>query len=102
MELAQAILHPEEDDSYPKGIRDSAARRAIYDYLDHDTALAISIDHAIRISATPDWHANFQRSQKIRVAIYKTLKDAAVEDAKANELTEGIFDLAKRHDEYER
>lgn len=102
VELAQAILHPEEDDSYPKGIRDSAARRAIYDYLDHDTALAISIDQAIRISATPDWHANFQRSQKIRVAIYKTLKDAAVEDEKANELTEGIFDIAKRHDEYER
>ena len=102
VELAQAILHPEEDDTYPKGIRESAARRAIYDYLEYDFDLTIGVDKVIRITIAPDWHTNFQRAQKVRVAIYKTLIQAAIEEASANEKTEGIFDIAKRQEEYDR
>ncbi len=102
VELAQAILHPEEDDAYPEGIRNSAARRAIYDYLECNYELTIGVDGAIRISVAPDWHTHFQRAQKVRVAIYKTLIEAAVEEARANEQTEGIFDIAKRQEEYDR
>ena len=102
VELAQAILHPEEDDTYPEGIRESAARRAIYDYLEYDFDLTIGLDKVIRITVAPDWHTNFQRAQKVRVAIYKTLIQAAIEEALANEKTEGIFDIAKRQEEYDR
>lgn len=102
VELAQAILHPEEDDTYPEGIRDSAARRAIYDYLECNYALTISVDGAIRISVSPDWHVNYQRAQKVRIAIYKALLDASVEKAKAEEQRNGIFDIAERQEEYDR
>ena len=102
VELAQAILHPEEDDTYPEGIRDSAARRAIYDYLECNYELTISVDGAIRISVSPDWHTNHQRTQKVCIAIYKTLIDASVEKAKAEEQRDGIFDIAKRQEEYDR
>lgn len=100
VELAQAIRHPEEDDTYPEGIRESAARRAIYDYLEYDFELTIGVDKAILISVSPDWHTHFQRAQKVRLAIYNTLISAAVMEA--NEQTEGIFDIAKRQEEYDR
>lgn len=102
VELAQAILHPEEDDTYPEGIRDSAARRAIYDYLECNYELTIGVDGAIRISVSPDWHTNHQRTQKVRIAIYKTLSDASVKKAKVEEQRDGIFDIAKRQEEYDR
>lgn len=102
VELAQAILHPEEDDTYPEGIRESAARRAIYDYLEYDFELTIGVDKAILISVTPDWRTHFQRGQKVRLSIYNTLISAAIAEAKANEQTEDIFDIAKRQEEYDR
>lgn len=102
VELAQAILHPEDDETYPEEIRDSAARRALYDYLDCSCALTIGVDSAIRISVSPDWHTNHQRAQKVRIAIYKALIDAAVDKAKAEEKRDGIFDIAKRQEEYDR
>jgi len=102
VELAKAILHPEDDDTYPEGIRDSAARRAIYDYLESNVELTISVDGAIRITVTPDWHTDYRRGQKVRMAIYKTLLDATIEQKKAEEQRDGIFDIAKRQEEYDR
>ena len=83
-------------------IRDSAARRALYDYLNCDTDLALGVDNAIRISVSPDWHTNHQRAQKVRIAIYKALIDATVDKAKAAEQRDGLFDIAKRQEEYDR
>ena len=102
VELAKAILHPEEDNAYPAGIRDSAARRAIYDYLGNNVDLTISVDGAIRFSVTPDWHTDFRRGQKVKIAILKTLLDAAIEQEKAEEQRDGIYDIAKRQEEYDR
>lgn len=92
----------DEHDTYPEGIRDSAARRAIYDYLECNYELTIGVDGAIRISVSPDWHTNHQRTQKVRIAIYKTLSDASVKKAKVEEQRDGIFDIAKRQEEYDR
>ena len=47
VELAEAILHPETNGSYPDKIKDSAARRALYDYLGENVELAIDVDDAI-------------------------------------------------------
>lgn len=102
VELAQAILHPEEDESYPEGIRNSAARRAIYDYLEYDVELTIGVDHAIRVSIRPRWQEHFQRSQAVRLAIYNKLIAASRTEEKATEQTEGIFDIAKRQAEYDQ
>ena len=102
VELAKAILHPEEDDSYPEGIRESAARRAIYDYLEYDYELTIGVDHAIRVSVRPRWQENFQRSQAVRLAIYNKLIAAMRTEEKATEQTEDIYDIAKRQAEYDK
>jgi type I restriction enzyme R subunit len=102
VELAKAILHPEDDNTYPERIRESAARRAIYDYLECNVDLTISVDDAIRITVTPDWHTDFRRGQKVRMAIYKTLLEASVEQKKAEDQRDGIFDIAKRQEEYDR
>ncbi len=102
VELAKAILHPEDDNTYPERIRESAARRAIYDYLECNVDLTISVDDAIRITVTPDWHTDFRRGQKVRMAIYKTLLEASVDPKKAENQRDGIFDIAKRQEEYDR
>lgn len=100
VELAKAILHPETNDSYPDSIRDSAAKRALFDYFYEDENLAIVIDHAIRSSIQPDWKRNFQKQQKIRLAIYKTLlqNDYSEEDAQVK--TVEIYAVAERQEEY--
>ena len=102
VELAKAVLHPENDVAYPEGIRDSAARRAIYDYLESAAELAISVDGAVRATVTPDWHTNSQRSRKVKNAIYNVLKDAGIEQEKAQEQVDGIFNIAMRQEEYDR
>lgn len=102
VELAKSILHPEEEDIYPEGIRDSAARRAIYDYLEYEVDLTISVDGAIRATVTPDWHTDFRRGQTVRMAIYKTLLDAAIEQKKAEKQRDDIYDIATRQEEYDR
>lgn len=102
VELAKSILHPEEDESYPDGIKDSSARRAIYDYLDCDYELTIGVDHAIRISIRPNWHENFQKQQAVRLAIYKRLLEASRREEAAAEQTNDIYDIATRQEEYDR
>lgn len=102
VELARAILHPEEDNTYPEGIRDSAARRAIYDYLDSNVELTIGVDYVIRITIAPGWKEHFQRQQKIRAAIYNKLIQASIAAPEAAEKTEGVYDIAKRQEEYDK
>ena len=101
VELARALLHPEEDSAYPEEIRDSAAKRAIYDYLENDLALTMGIDHAIRISIRPRWHEHFQRQQAVRLAIYNRLIQASHTEETASRETEDIFDIAKRQEDYD-
>ncbi len=102
VELAQAILHPEEGDSYPPEIRNSSARRALYDFLESDASMAIDIDHAIRISIRPFWRENFQKQQSVRSAIYTRLIEAGLSESDATTKTEEIFELAKIQEEYEQ
>lgn len=71
VELAEAILHPEERGNYPDEIKDSAARRALYDYFEENVELTVDVDGAIRVSIQPDWKRNFQKQQRIRLAINK-------------------------------
>ena len=98
----QATLHPEGDETYPEGIRDSAARRAIFDYLERNRELTIDVDRALRTSVSPDWHTNHQRAQKVRIAIYMTLINSDIEKMKAEELKDGIFNIAEKQEEYDR
>lgn len=101
VELAEATLHPETNGSYPDEIKDSAARRALYDYFGENVKLTIDVDGAIRISIQPDWKRNFQKKQRIRLAIYKKLLLHMYTEDRATEETKNVFDIAQRQEEYD-
>lgn len=101
VELAEAILHPETNGSYPDEIKESAARRALYDYFEENVELTIDVDGAIRVSIQPDWKRNFQKQQRIRLAIYKKLLLHMYTEDRATEETNNVFDIAQRQEEYD-
>lgn len=101
VELAEAILHPESNSIYPDEIKYSAARRALYDHFEENVELTIDVDGAIRISIEPEWKRNFQKQQRIRLAIYKKLLLHMYTNEKATEETNNVFDIAQRQDEYD-
>ena len=101
VELAEAILHPETNGSYPDEIKGSAARRALYDYFEENVKLTIDVDGAIRGSIQPDWKRNFQKQQRIRLAIYKKLLLHMYTEDRATEETNNVFDIAQRQEEYD-
>lgn len=101
VELAEAILHPETSGSYPDEIKDSAARRALYDYFEQNVELTIDVDGAIRVSIRPEWKRNFQKQQRIRLAIYQKLLLHSYSEDRATEETNNVFDIAQRQEEYD-
>ena len=56
--IAKKVLHPEESKDYPESIRDSAARRAIYDYFNGNEELTLKLDNIIRDNTEPDYKDN--------------------------------------------
>ena len=101
VELAQAILHPEDRSDYPETIKNSEAKRALFDYLGHDEQVAIDVDGAIRQAIRPDWKRNFQKQQNIRLAIYQKLLVYGYDEDEATEKTNEVFDIAGRQVEYD-
>ena len=101
VELAEAILHPESNGSYPDEIRDSAAKRALYDYFKENLPLTIDVDNAIHNSILPDWKRNLQKQRKIRLAIYKKLLSYMDTEDRAIEEANNVFDIVQRQEEYD-
>ena len=101
VELAQAILHPEENAGYPDNIKHSEARRAFFDYFGKDEELAVNIDSAIRSAMRPDWKENFQKQQKIRQSIYNSLISSGYNEDEATEKANTVYDVACRQAEYD-
>lgn len=102
VEMAQAILHPEQADEYPEDIRSSSGRRSIFDHLGRNRDLALAIDHALVISVRPGWHNNYQMQNAVKAAIYQALISAGYTSADAQRETEELFDIAKRQVEYDQ
>lgn len=53
------------------------AKRALYDNLDKNEALALAIDKAVRESRQDDWRGNVFKTKKVRAAIKGVLRDRA-------------------------
>lgn len=100
VELAEAILHPENSSDYPNEIRESEARRALYDYLDCDVDLTIEIDGAIRVTLEPGWKENVQKQRRIKKAIYDKLIAYLESRELAEKETDEIFEIVQRQEEY--
>lgn len=100
VELANSILHPEESGEYPDSIKDSAAKRALYDFFD-DEALAITMDLAIRASLRTDWKKSLPKQRNIQFAIYEKLREHAYDEAQATSYVKEVFAIIERQEEYD-
>lgn len=100
VELAEAILHPENSMEYPTSIKNSEAKRALFDFLEKEESLSLDIHNAIRKAIQPDWKRNFQKQQKIKLAIYQELLKNGYSEEEAMNKTAEIFELIERQVEY--
>lgn len=105
VELAEAILHPETSGIYPYEVKDSAARRALYDFFEQNVGITIDVDTAIRTAIRPGWKSSDSsanaKKQNIKLAIYNKLLLHSYSEDRAVEETNNIFDIAQRQEEYD-
>jgi type I restriction enzyme, R subunit len=85
--LAKKVKNPLAGESYPKTL-DSPAKRALYDNLGKNEALALAVDGAVRASTQDDWRENAIKVKKVKFAIKGILKDDEA-------LTDQILELVK-------
>src|SRR5260221_2361090 len=92
VELTKKVKNPSVGQSYPKALN-TPAKRALYDNLGKNEALALAVDDAVRASSQDDWRENFFKVRKIKFAIKAVLKDDEA-------LTEQVLELVKNQHEY--
>jgi type I restriction enzyme R subunit len=92
VELTRKVKNPTAGQSYPKALN-TPARRALYDNLGKDEALALAVDGAVRASRQDDWRSNPFKVKKVRLAIKGVLRDDEA-------LTEQTLELVKNQNEY--
>ena len=91
VELAKKVKNPAGEE-YPKALN-TPAKRALYDNLGKDEALALKVDSAVRESRQDDWRGNAVKVRKVRIAIKAVLQDDEA-------LTDQILELVKNQNEY--
>lgn len=101
VELVEAVMHPENDDSYPEMIRESPARRELYDYFDKNEELAAKMDEAIRMVIEPGYKGNFQKERQIKLAICRVLESNGYTPEEADDEEPQLMDFVKRQEEYD-
>lgn len=91
VELAKKVRAPETGGNYPTPVN-SPGKRALFDNLGQDEALAVAIDDDIRRTKKADWRGNIFKEREVKRAITRHIDDPA--------LTELIFDLVVKQNEY--
>ncbi len=89
--LTKKAKNPTTGASYPVAMN-TAAKRALYDNLGKDEALATVLDAEIRKTKKDDWRGNKFKEKEVRNAIRAHLPDPAQVDL--------IFDLVRNQHEY--
>ncbi len=92
-ELAGKVAHPAETEAYPPSI-DTAAKRALYDNLHGDEALAERVDYAVRDTRKDGWRGNQFKEREVKGAVREALGDAHAYRAEA------IFELIRNQRDY--
>ena len=92
VELTRQVHNPESTTDYPDHIRNSAAKRAFYDYLNGNADVAEKIHAAVLTSRQDSFRGNKVKERKIWRAINAIIKD----DRQADEL----LALVKEQSEY--
>jgi type I restriction enzyme R subunit len=78
VELTKQVTNPEAGGAYPKMIN-TPGRRALYDNLDGDQALALAVDAAVRANRQDDWRSNPFKVKKVRNATRAALETAGTQ-----------------------
>ena len=119
VELTKKVKNPTEGASYPKSLNTSA-KRAIYDNVGKNEALALAIDAAVLASRQDDWRSNMFKVKKVRLAIKGALESyklsrtgessgAATEPPESyggktgessNDLTDRVLELVTNQNDY--
>jgi type I restriction enzyme R subunit len=81
---------------YPESIN-SKSLRSLYDNLDNNESLALSINKNILKSRQDNWKSNAIKQKQIKNAIKKAFAEAGIKDESE---IERIFNLAVNQDEY--
>ncbi|RXG29885.1 type I restriction endonuclease subunit R [Leeuwenhoekiella marinoflava] len=84
-ELAELVTSPQKTNSYPQTL-DNAAKRALYDNLDHNEILVLALDNVIKANKLDGWRDGAIKERKLRLAIQNLLND----EEKTTELMEII------------
>ena len=101
VELAEAVMHPENDDTYPEDVRESPARRELYDHFNQDGQLTVQIDNTIREAVRPYWIGNRQKRREIWLAICETLISNGYTDDDAEAEADRLMEIVQRQEEYD-
>jgi type I restriction enzyme R subunit len=80
--------------AYPKALN-TPAKRALYDNLGKDEALALAVDVAVRANKQDDWRSNGVKVKKVMVAIKHVL-----EDLKSQADVKAVLELVKNQNDY--
>lgn len=89
--LAGQVKNPSGGAEYPASLN-TGAKRALYDNLDKDVDLALSVDHAVISSKKDGWRGHKMKEKEVRYALRRVLND--------EQLTDTIFELVKNQSDY--
>jgi len=92
VDLTRKVNNPSTGYVYPTAM-DTGAKRALYDNLGKNEALALAVDNAIHENRQDDWRSNPFKVKKVKLAIKSMLQDD-------EELTEKTLELVKNQHEY--
>ncbi len=79
VELTKKVASPEASGAYPARMN-TPGKRALYDNLDKDEALALAIDAAVRANRQDDWRSNAFKVKRVRNAIRAALAAAGAQE----------------------
>ncbi len=91
VELARQVQNPTGMAAYPN-LLNTRARRALYDNLENDEQLAVTLDTVIKQTKRDDWRGSRIKEREIQLRHSEVLSD--------ENQTNQIFELVKKQDEY--
>lgn len=92
IELAGKVQKPSEAGEYPVSV-DTPAKRALYDNLDRDEAVAVRVDTAVRYTRKDDWRGNRFKEREVLNAVREEL-------GKYETRADEIFEIVKNQRDY--